>query len=140
MPVPDPLPNVAVRGIQLSANMQLRFQVLPRMFGSPEKSRNYRRVFLDLVFFADATGSVVLNILRVNPFSGSQQTVKSNHSVSFSSAEVKTTRIELESTYGGYWIYSIHVDSLTAGVDFFLVGAWLCIDEHYDYGSDVLLN
>jgi hypothetical protein len=138
MAIPEPPSSITVRAIQLTTNLQLWIKVLPRLFGS--KTRNYRRLYLDIALYSNGAGSITFNVLRINPISGGQTSVVTNHQVTFSGSGTYTTKIDVEATYGGFWIYSLHVDGISGSPapSVYLTGLWLGIDEYYNYGTDTV--
>jgi hypothetical protein len=138
MAIPTPPTSITVRAIQLSTNLQLWVKVLPRLFGS--KTRNYRRLYFDIALYSNGAGSITFNILRLDPVNGTQTTVVSNYQVNFSGSGTYTAKIDVEATYGGFWIYSLHVDNISGSPapSVYLTGLWLGIDEYYDYGNDTV--
>jgi len=105
------------------------------------KTINYRRVYLDVVLYTTGAGSITFNVLRIGVYSGTQTAVVTGHQVLFSEDGVNTTRIELEPTRNGFWIYSLHVEEIVgtpAPPSVYLIGLWLGIDEYYNYGSDTV--
>jgi len=127
--------NVNFRSIYLNVTQDLRFQVIPRLFGS--KTRNYRRMFLDVVLYVVGTGSITFNVVRINPSTGAETTVVNNYQINIGS-EINTAKIPVEATYGGYWIYALRVAAINGSPQpvVFLIGLWLGVDEYYDYGTD----
>jgi len=127
--------NVSFRSIYLNVNQDLRFQVIPRLFGS--KTRNYRRMFLDVVLYVVGTGSITFNVVRINPSTGGETTVVNNYQINTGSG-INTAKIPVEATYGGYWIYALRVTAINGSPQpvVYLTGLWLGVDEYYDYGTD----
>jgi len=138
MAIPTPPSSITVRAIQLTTNLQLWIKVLPRLFGS--KTRNYRRLYLDIALYSNRAGSITFNVLRLNPYNGAQTAVVTNHQVTFSESGTYTTKIDVEATHGGFWIYSLHVDGISGSPvpTVHLTGLWVGIDEYYNYGSDTV--
>jgi len=133
--------STTVRAIQLSANMQFWIKVLSRLFSN--KTRNYRRLYLDIALYSTSTGSITFNVLRIDPNSGTQTNVVTNYQEVLSGSGINTIKIDVEATRSGFWIYSLQVTNIGAvgsapPPTVYLIGLWLGIDEYYNYGSDTV--
>jgi hypothetical protein len=128
--------NVGFRTIILNSNQDLRFQVIPRLFGS--KTRNYRRMFLDVILYSVGSGSIVFDVVRINPYTGAEAVVVNGYTVNFPNYGIYTAKIQVEATQGGFWMYALRTVAINGSPQptVHLAGLWLGIDEYYDYGAD----
>jgi len=127
---------VGFKAISLINYQDLRFQVIPRLFGS--KTRNYRRMFLDVVLYSVGSGSIVFDVVRINPYTGAETVVVDDYVINLTGSEISTAKIQVEATRGGFWLYALRVVAINGSPQpyVFLIGLWLGIDEYYDYGVD----
>jgi len=128
--------GVSFRSIQLAVNQDLRFKTIPRLFGS--KTRNYRRMFIDVVVYSTGAGSVTFNVVRINPNTGAETVVVDGSQITFTGAGIYNTKVNVEATQGGFWVYALRTISTggTPPPTVSLLGLWLGVDEYYDYGTD----
>ena len=128
--------GVSFKTVQLATNQDLRFKVIPRLFGS--KTRNYRRMFIDVVVYSTGAGSVTFNVVRINPSTGAETTVVNGSQISFNGAGIFNSKVNVEATQSGFWIYAVRITNIGGNPPpvVSLLGLWLGVDEYYDYGTD----
>jgi hypothetical protein len=128
--------GVSFKTIQLAINQDLRFKVIPRLFGS--KTRNYRRMFIDVVVYSTGAGGVTFNVVRINPSTGAETTVVNGSQINFTGAGIYNSKVNVEATQSGFWIYAVRITNIggTPPPTVSLLGLWIGVDEYYDYGTD----
>jgi hypothetical protein len=95
-------------------------------------------MFLDVILYSTASGSIVFNVVRINPYTGAEAVVVNGYTVNFPNYGIYTAKIQVEATQGGFWMYALRTVAINGSPQptVHLAGLWLGIDEYYDYGAD----
>jgi len=93
---------------------------------------------LDVILYSAASGSIVFDVVRINPYTGEEAVVVDDYVINFTGYGIYTAKIQMEATRSGFWMYALRTVAINGSPPpyVFLIGLWLGIDEYYDYGVD----